>query len=90
MKNISGRLLCDNLSLRTLATPPNQGRSFRWYAPTQSGYKLLFSRDRHFQIGEKCKVCISGAEGRRDSGTSLACSAVRVMPDGSRFQVLRR
>ena len=28
----------------------------------------------HFQIGEKCKVRISGTEGRRDSGTSLACS----------------
>ena len=68
--------------------PPHfQGRSFRWLAPP-SGYKLPVPEIWHFQIGEKCKVCISGAEGRRDSGTSLACSACsNYARYGSRFQV---
>ena len=45
----------------------------------------------HFQIGEKCKVCISGAEGRRDSGDkSGVFSVLELCPTDRVFKCLRR
>ena len=71
---VSGRLFAMVLDSQDFGYPPifrdalSVGGAAQWL---QASVPEIW----HFQIGEKCKVCISGTEGRRDSGTSLACSA---------------
>ena len=71
---VSGRLFSMVLGPRDFGYPPifgdalSVGGAAQWL---QASVPEIW----HFQIGEKCKVRISGTEGRRDSRTSLACSA---------------
>ena len=71
---VSGRLFAMVLDSQDFGYPPifrdalSVGGAAQWL---QASVPEIW----HFQIGEKCKVCMSGTEGRRDSGTSLACSA---------------
>ena len=71
---VSGRLFSMVLGSRDFGYPPifrdalSVGGAAQWL---QASVPEIW----HFQIGEKCKGCISGTEGRRDSGTSRGCSA---------------
>ena len=67
---VSGRLFADGAGLSGLWLPPIFGDALSGGGAAQ-WLQASVPEIWHFQIGEKCKVRISGTEGRRDSGTSL-------------------